>query len=85
MRPSLPALAGLAMAALAGCEMPNATDETGLLRNISPQALAALPSGIDPRFLIRDGNGCYGVALEVTEPPSGIALMDAAGQPVCDA
>lgn len=76
-------IAGLALAA---CE-PVQTDEAGvpLLNNISPEALAALPAGVPPSLLIRDGNGCYGIAIEKTEPQTGAALMNANRQPICDA
>lgn len=64
---------------VAACEMPVVDDGP------SPAALAALPTGIDPSFLIKDGNGCYGIAVEQTEPQTGVALLDASGQQVCDA
>lgn len=69
---------------LASCEP--LTDEAGvpLLENISPRALAALPAGVPPSLLIRDSKGCYGVAIEVTEPQTGAALLDADQQPICD-
>jgi hypothetical protein len=71
--------------ALAGCE-PTLTDEAGVpvLNDISPRALAALPAGVPPSLLIRDRNGCYGVAIEKTEPQTGAALMDENRQPICD-
>lgn len=53
----------------------------------SEAALAALPPGIDPGFLIRDSNGCYGIVIEVPEPgepQTGAALLDAGEQQVCD-
>lgn len=70
-----------AAAALAGCVMD---DGTGRVNDASPAALAALPEGIDPGFLIRDENGCYGIVLEATETPQGPPLRDAFGQQVCD-
>ncbi len=83
----------LAAVLVAGCAAPMAgmggpfaqADRPVGLSDISSAALAALPSGMDPRLLIRDRAGCYGIAVEATEPPSGIALFDANGQPVCDA
>ncbi|WP_425093236.1 hypothetical protein [Tropicimonas sp. S265A] len=70
---------------LAACE-PQLTDDVGvpLLDDISPAALAALPDGVPPSLLIRDGNGCYGIAIEKTEPQTGAALLDANRQPICD-
>lgn len=69
---------------LAGCEP--LTDEAGvpLLEDISPRALAALPEGVPPSLLIRDGNGCYGIAIEATEPQTGAPLMDENQQLICD-
>ena len=68
----------------AGCVMTE-YDESGRLRDISPAAMAALPTGIDPAFLIRDETGCYGIALEAGEAVEGIALRNAQGVQVCDA
>ncbi len=73
-------------AAPGACEMADTGDAaapTGL-SNIAPAALAALPQGIDSSFLIRDNNGCYGLAVERTEPQTGVALLDATGKQVCD-
>ena len=69
---------------LAACEP--LTDEVGvpLLEDISPRALAALPDGVPPSLLIRDKNGCYGIAIEATEPQTGAPLMDADQQLICD-
>lgn len=72
----------LVTAAPATCSLSD--DAPGTVRNVSPAALAALPRGIDPGFLIKDENGCYGIALEATETPSGPPLLNAAGQQVCD-
>lgn len=79
----------MALAAAPGaCELADpgttAAPATGL-RNVSPAAIAALPPGIDQTFLIRDSNGCYGLAVELTEPQTGIALLGADGRQVCDA
>jgi len=70
--------------AVAACEP--VTDEAGvpLLEDISPRALAALPEGVPPSLLIRDANGCYGVAIEKTEPQVGAPLIDENRQPICD-
>ncbi|RVV99300.1 hypothetical protein EKE94_00965 [Mesobaculum littorinae] len=83
-------LMALALAtAPATCNLatPQEEEPTGpqRLTDISPAAMAALPEGMDPTFLIRDGNGCYGIAVEASDPPRGIQLIDDAGQPVCDA
>ncbi|MDJ0860177.1 MAG: hypothetical protein QNI90_13175 [Dinoroseobacter sp.] len=70
---------------LMACE-PVQTDEAGvpLLDDISPKALEALPAGVPPSLLIRDANGCYGIAIEKTEPQIGAALLDENRQPICD-
>jgi len=79
----------MALAAAPGaCEMATPTEtafKPSGLSNVSPAAIAALPPGIDQTFLIRDGNGCYGLAVEQTEPQTGVALLDADGRQVCDA
>jgi hypothetical protein len=50
----------------------------------SPAAIAALPPGIGPEFLVQSGNGCYFIAVEETEPQTGVPLTNASGQQVCD-
>lgn len=74
-----------AVLGLAACE-PVQKDEAGvpLLNDISPRALAALPAGVPPSLLIRDSDGCYGIAIEKTQPQTGAALLDANRQPICD-
>lgn len=74
----------LAIGTLAGCIFSE-YDEEGRLRYISPAAMAALPPGIDSGFLIRDDDGCYGIALEQGESVSGIPLRADDGTQVCDA
>ncbi|WP_108482147.1 hypothetical protein [Oceaniglobus ichthyenteri] len=71
---------------VSACELtePGTAAPTGL-RNVSPAAIAALPPGINESFLIRDDNGCYGLAVEKTEPQTGVALLGADGKQVCDA
>ena len=54
-------------------------------RGTSQRALAALPRGMSPAMLIRDDAGCYGLAIEATEPVRGVPLRDGTGQQVCDA
>lgn len=76
---------GLGALLLLGACMLSEYDEEGRLRNVSPEAFAALPAGIDPAFLIRDGNGCYGIILEEGETAQGIALLNDQGLQVCDA
>lgn len=72
-----------ALALLGACVMAE-YDEEGRLNYVSPAAQAALPQGVDPAFLIRDENGCYGVALESGETVQGIALLNDQGVQVCD-
>ncbi len=73
---------GAILAILSGCIFSE-YDEEGRLRNISPEARTALPNGIDPGFLVRDDQGCYGVVLEAEGP--GVPLRNDLGQQVCDA
>lgn len=82
---ALKALVIMAFAAAPGaCELADPGDQTPGLKNISPAAMAALPRGVDPSFLIRGGDGCYGLGIEATEPQTGVALLDASGNQVCD-
>jgi hypothetical protein len=75
-----------AFAAISACELepPAGAQAPSGLRNVSAAAIAALPPGIDQSFLIRDDKGCYGIAVERTEPQTGVALLGADGRQVCD-
>ena len=51
---------------------------------LPPQVVAALPPGV-PQSVVQPGpNGCYLIAIEVTDPPSGYPLRDTSGNPVCE-
>ena len=83
-------LAPLALSAalLSACVVPEGGSDPVVedpYRDISPAARAALPQGMSPGFLIKDANGCYGVALEDSEVPSGPPLRGPGGIQVCDA
>ena len=80
--PLIPAAACLV---LTGCVMPVFDNVGGARRDVSPAALAALPAGIPPEFLLKNGDGCYMIVLEASEPLRGVALRDDLGTPVCDA
>jgi hypothetical protein len=83
---------------LAACEAPSNDLSTGGVTNIfqeptpvppapaplPPQVLAALPAGVPPSVVQQGPNGCYLLSIEVTVPPSGYPLRDAAGNPVCE-
>jgi hypothetical protein len=71
----------IATIVLTGCIFSE-YDEEGRLRNISPEAMAALPGGMDPGFLVRDDSGCY--LLVVDAGGAGVPLRNAAGSQVCD-
>ncbi|SFG22937.1 hypothetical protein SAMN04488020_101577 [Palleronia marisminoris] len=83
----------VAVTAVGGCVMDpvgiSATDEPvqgpQMPRDVSAAALAALPRGMSPQFLIKDGADCYGLALEASDPVRGVPLLNDAGQQVCDA
>ena len=70
--------------ALSGCVIPG-FDEGGPGGDVSPAALAALPDGIPPGFLLKNGDGCYMVVIEASEPLRGAPLRDDSGNIVCDA
>lgn len=77
--------AGLALAACDEAAMNAMSVQSA--NEPSAAALAALPPGVDPGFLIRDSNGCYGIVIELPQqgqPQTGPALLDANGQQVCD-
>jgi len=83
---------------LAACNAPPQDGPAGRITNIferpepeppapeplPPQVLAALPAGVPPSVVQRGGDGCYLLSIEVTTPPSGYPLRDAAGNLVCD-
>ncbi|EYD72945.1 hypothetical protein Rumeso_04821 [Rubellimicrobium mesophilum DSM 19309] len=51
---------------------------------LPPQVLAALPAGVPPTVVQQGADGCYLLTIEVTDPPTGYPLRDAAGTPVCE-
>lgn len=69
------------VAILSGCIFSE-YDEDGRLRNISPEAMAALPEGMDPGFLARDEADCYVLAIDASG--TGVPLRNDAGAPICD-
>lgn len=85
MPAKFPLIPMAACVALAGCVMPGSGDGDGPRRDVSPAALAALPEGMPPDFLLKNGDGCYMIVLEATEPLRGAPLRDDLGVPVCDA
>jgi len=84
----------LPLALLAACDevaMTRMDTAMGIAPEVSPgppplppAAAAVLPPGTPSSVVISDGQGCYLLAIEVTDPPSGIPLRDAAGNRVCD-
>ena len=79
---------------LAACEVPpeemggslfeEPSAEPAAPAPLPPQVLAALPAGVPPSVVTRNADGCYLLTLEVTTPPTGYPLRDAAGNPVCE-
>jgi hypothetical protein len=68
-------------AALTGIFQPPAPEVPPPL---PPQVIAALPPGV-PQSVVQPGpGGCYLIAIEVTDPPSGYPLRDTSGNPVCE-
>lgn len=51
---------------------------------VPARVLAALPPGIPESIVLRNTDGCYLYSVEVTDPPSGYPVRDAAGNPICD-
>ncbi|WP_176559240.1 hypothetical protein [Rubellimicrobium roseum] len=70
-------------AGLAGLFRP-APEEPPAPEPLPPEVLAALPAGVPPSVVLRNGDGCYLVSVEVTDPPSGYPLTDANGTRICD-
>lgn len=84
MPAKFPLILMAACVALAGCVMPG-FDGEGPRRDVSPAALAALPRGMPADFLLKNGDGCYMIVIEASEPLRGAPLRDDFGNPVCDA
>jgi hypothetical protein len=51
---------------------------------LPPAAAAVLPPGTPPSVVLTDNDGCYLYSIEVTNPPSGFPLRDAAGNRICE-
>lgn len=51
---------------------------------LPPAAAAVLPPGTPPSIVLTDADGCFLVSVEVTDPPSGFPLRDAAGNRICE-
>jgi hypothetical protein len=51
---------------------------------LPPTVAAVLPPGANPALVFQDNAGCYLFSVEVTDPPSGFPLFDAAGNPICE-
>ena len=78
---------------LAACEVPPeelaGTPTSGEATAVAPaplppQVLSALPAGVPTSVVTRNADGCYLLTLEVTTPPTGYPLRDAAGNQVCE-
>lgn len=81
----------LLIAALAGCVVPAPRDDAppfpgaGQPPAVIPQQVAPfLPPGTPPSVILKDPAGCYLYSIEVTNPPSGFPVRDAAGRQVCE-
>lgn len=81
----------LLTAALAGCTVPALPGGTALPGTEPPpppvvpaQVAPFLPPGAPPSVIIKDNAGCYLYSIEVTDPPSGFPVRDAAGRQVCE-
>ena len=76
----------LAACAVPPDELAGSPEEPGaaLPAPLPPQVLSALPSGVPPSVVTLNADGCYLLTLEVTSPPTGYPLRDAAGNQVCE-
>jgi hypothetical protein len=79
----------LLSAALAGCTVPGILPDPAPATPPAPAVVPAqvapfLPPGAPPNVVFQDGQGCYLYSIEVTDPPSGFPVRDAAGNQVCD-
>lgn len=81
----------LLAAALAGCVAPPSPEGTPPFPGtpapppaVPAQVAPFLPPGAPPSVLIKDNAGCYLYSIEVTDPPSGYPVRDAAGRQICD-
>ncbi len=81
----------LLTAAMAGCTAPALQDGLPTLPGSTPepavvpaQVAPFLPPGASPNVVFQDYAGCYLYSIEVTDPPSGFPVRDAAGRQVCE-
>jgi hypothetical protein len=82
----------LLTAALAGCTAPVLLDGIPAQPGTEPppppvvpvQVAPFLPPGTPPNVVFQDNAGCYLYSIEVTNPPSGFPVRDAAGRQVCE-
>jgi hypothetical protein len=51
---------------------------------LPPLVAASLPPGTPSSLVFQNADGCYLFSVEVTDPPSGFPVNDAAGNPVCE-
>lgn len=78
------ALAACDDATLASLNIPGITPPEPEVPVYPPEVIAALPPGAPPSVVIQNGDGCYLMSIEVTDPPSGFPLVDDNGNPVCE-
>ena len=50
---------------------------------LPPEVASFLPPGTPSSVVFQDPNGCYLYSIEVTDPPSGFPVRDAAGNQIC--
>ncbi len=50
---------------------------------LPPEVATFLPPGTPPSVVFQDSTGCYLYSIEVTDPPSGFPVRDAAGNQIC--
>jgi hypothetical protein len=89
-----PALFLLPLALLAACDTALIDDFNSAIGNepevppgpppLPPAVAAVLPPGTPSSLVFQNIDGCYLFSVEVTDPPSGLPVTDAAGNPVCE-
>jgi hypothetical protein len=77
-------LAACDEATLASLESGTGPEAAAAPPALPPAVAAVLPPGTPASLVFQNVDGCYLFSVEVTDPPSGFPVTDAAGNPVCE-